>query len=247
MHEIYIGTAGWSIPAAHASAFPSTGTHLERYAHVLPCVEINSSFYRSHRGTTWARWAESTPDTFRFSVKFPRTITHEAGLICPRENLLSFRDEIRNLGPRLGPLLIQLPPSQAFRAELAPAFLEEIRAAFPEEQIALEPRHLTWFTSEADQLLSDMRIARVIADPPICASSTSPGGDTSLNYIRLHGSPRTYYSNYESHFLDDVATLINQSSASIIWCIFDNTALGHAAGNALELRQTMDNPENSLL
>ena len=71
-----IGCAGWSIPKAHAGAFPAVGTALERYAQVFDCVEINSSFYRSHRPSTYERWAASVPDHFRFSVKMPKQITH---------------------------------------------------------------------------------------------------------------------------------------------------------------------------
>jgi uncharacterized protein YecE (DUF72 family) len=74
--RIFIGCAGWSIARAHAQAFPEAGTHLKRYAQLLPAVEINSSFYRPHRPQTYARWAASTPQTFRFAVKLPRAITH---------------------------------------------------------------------------------------------------------------------------------------------------------------------------
>ena len=73
---IRIGCAGWNLPKAHADAFPPEGSHLERYAGVFDSVEINSSFYRSHRAQTYARWAASVPPTFRFAVKLPCTITH---------------------------------------------------------------------------------------------------------------------------------------------------------------------------
>ena len=76
----YIGTAGWSLPAAHASAFPAEGSQLERYAAVLNCAEINSSFYRPHRPQTYERWAAGTPAGFRFAVKCPKQISHEARL-----------------------------------------------------------------------------------------------------------------------------------------------------------------------
>ncbi len=69
MSKIYIGTAGWSIPKQYADEFPSAGTHLARYSKNLNCTEINSSFYRSHRFSTWAKWADSVPNDFRFSVK----------------------------------------------------------------------------------------------------------------------------------------------------------------------------------
>ncbi|MGK5036736.1 DUF72 domain-containing protein [Janthinobacterium sp. LB3P118] len=77
MHTIYIGTAGWSLSSAAASHISLDGRPLQRYASVLTCVEINSSLSRPHQSATYARWAASVPEHFRFSVKLPRSITHE--------------------------------------------------------------------------------------------------------------------------------------------------------------------------
>jgi len=119
--------------------------------------------------------------------------------------------------------------------KLAPGFLETIRAEFPDGQLVIEPRHITWFSSEVDRLLSNLRITRVVADPPICLASMVPGGDSSLVYIRLHGSPRMYYSSYDDAFLGRIASLIAEHTSATVWCIFDNTALGHATADALQL------------
>src|ERR1700735_1262435 len=78
--EIRIGTAGWSIPKYCAGEFPVGGSGLERYAARFNCTEINSSFYRPHRRTTYERWAHSVPAGFRFAVKLPKAITHERRL-----------------------------------------------------------------------------------------------------------------------------------------------------------------------
>src|ERR1700744_6501821 len=107
---ICIGTAGWNVPAQYATAAAGEGTHLQRYARVFNCVEVNSSFYRPHRLATWQRWADSVPDGFRFSVKVPKAITHEGALACSRETLQKFFGEVSGLGDKLGPLLVQLPP-----------------------------------------------------------------------------------------------------------------------------------------
>src|ERR1700744_1658808 len=115
---IRIGTAAWTIPKQHAPLFPEEGSHLIRYAQRLNCVEINSSFHRPHRLKTWARWAATTPDDFRFAVKIPKTITHQAKLIDTGGLLQKFLDEALGLNagpiPKLGPFLIQLPPKLAF-------------------------------------------------------------------------------------------------------------------------------------
>jgi uncharacterized protein YecE (DUF72 family) len=76
----YLGTAGWWIARVRAAHFPARGSHLERYARVLPAVENDSTFYRVHKRETYERWASSTPPAFRFAVKMPRTISHYARL-----------------------------------------------------------------------------------------------------------------------------------------------------------------------
>src|SRR5580698_2401904 len=96
-----IGTAGWTLPKEHAAAFPSEGSHLERYSVIFNCVEINSSFHRSHMRKTWERWANSTPPDFQFSVKVPKAITHSARLIDCGAPLQTFFEECSGLGEKL--------------------------------------------------------------------------------------------------------------------------------------------------
>ena len=88
--NVRIGIAGWSLPKEHSGRFPEEGTHLERYAARFPAVEINSSFYKPHRPTTYARWAASVPQGFRFSVKAPKLATHERRLVDVGDVLDSF-------------------------------------------------------------------------------------------------------------------------------------------------------------
>ena len=109
---IRVGTAGWTVPSKPAVPSKPTapGSHLFHYSRMLPCAEINSSFYRSHRAATWARWAAETPDDFRFAVKAPKTITHERKLVDAEAMLSTFFAEVRGLGEKLGPVLFQLPP-----------------------------------------------------------------------------------------------------------------------------------------
>jgi uncharacterized protein YecE (DUF72 family) len=230
-----IGTTGWSIPKQHAAEFPTTGTHLVRYSKTFNCAEINSCFYRSHRTSTWERWADSVPADFRFSVKAPKTITHEAQLSCPPEQLKNFLAEIRGLADKLGPILFQLPPKSAFNPKIAEAFFLAFRDLHPGPAV-FEPRHPSWFTAEAGDLLERFEIARVAADPTQIPEAAIPGGWSQLIYYRLHGSPRTYYSSYPETYLQSLSTNIAQSLKEI-WCIFDNTASGAAFGDALSLKR----------
>ncbi len=235
--HLRIGTAGWSIPRACADAFPGPGSHLERYARVLPCAEINATFYRSPRPSTYGRWTISVPGDFHFSVKAPKAITHEAGLSCTSAQLEAFLNEACSLGPRLGPILFQLPPKLAFDPAVAERFFTSLRELYPGPAV-VEPRHASWFEPRPDALLKQMRIARVAADPARTPTSAGPGGDPGLLYYRLHGSPRTYYSSYSAQFLEGLAEEFVRHSATRspeIWCIFDNTASGAAAANALAL------------
>jgi uncharacterized protein YecE (DUF72 family) len=116
--------------------------------------------------------------------------------------------EVVALGAALGPLLVQLPPSLRFDAAVVAAFFSALRARFS-GSVVCEPRHVSWFTGEAEQVLVSAQVARAAADPAPVPAAAQPGGWNGLVYHRLHGSPEMYSS--------------------------DNTALGAATANALGL------------
>lgn len=245
MARYFLGTAGWTIPKQHAALFPLSAqevkvSHLERYASQLRCVEINSSFYRPHRRSTWERWAASVPDDFRFAVKAPKAITHTSKLVNTGAALQEFFQSIAGLGGKLGPVLVQLPPKLAFEGDIAHDFFTTLRELHMGE-VVLEPRHESWFTSVANQLLRSFEVARVAADPPKGSPAAArPGGWGGLHYWRLHGSPRTYYSDYDEATLLDIANaLTSEAQQHATWVIFDNTALGHASANVIRLGELL--------
>lgn len=242
-----IGTAGWSIPRQAADALPGDGPHLRRYARVFACAEINSSFHRSHRPAVYARWAAETPAGFRFSVKVPRAITHEGRLLGARAALERFLDEAAALGDRLSVLLVQLPPSFAFDARRSRAFFDLAHRLFA-GAIVCEPRHPSWFTAASDAVLAAARVGRVATDPVRAPAAARPGGWLGANgdgsgavvYHRWHGVPATYRSRYDAAWISArAAELASWPPQADVWCIFDNTASGAAAVNALELRDTL--------
>jgi len=233
----YIGTAGWNVPAESRHRFPAEGSHLARYAACFNAAEINSSFYRPHRPATYRRWAETVPDEFRFSVKLPKEITHRKRLVGVEADLDEFLTQATSLGTRLGPILVQLPPSFAFDEGVAVGFFARFRARFT-GRVVFEPRHATWFDPAVDQMLAELRIARVAADPAPVPAAADPGGWEELVYYRAHGSPRVYYSPYDPAFLGQLALQLRAAPAER-WCIFDNTALGYAAGDALRLSEML--------
>ena len=213
-HAVSVGCAGWSLPRALWPEFVATGTHLQRYATRLNAVEINSSFYRPHQRPTYVRWAASVPESFRFSVKLPKLITHQQRLLDCAGLLDDFLAQASGLGDKLG------------------------RHNGP---VALEPRHASWFDAPADALLNRWQVTRVLADPVMHPAGHGPGGFAGLIYVRLHGSPRMYYSAYALEVLDALAgrlALAAQSAAGV-WCIFDNTAECAAPANALYTTQAL--------
>lgn len=232
----HIGTAGWTVPRDAAGSFPGPGTHLQRYARGLNCAEINSTFYRLPRLSTLQRWAASVPSGFRFAVKAPKAITHQAGLRRCSTALAEFVHAAGTLGDTLGPLLFQLPPKQEFNPAIAEEFLSALRELHS-GPVAFEPRHVSWFTPAAAALLRHFEVARTAADPARAPAAARPGGWAGLRYFRLHGSPRTYYSRYQAEYIAQLAHSIgNEKANSEVWCIFDNTAMGAAIHNARELQ-----------
>jgi uncharacterized protein YecE (DUF72 family) len=212
---------------------------------VFRCAEINSSFRHEHRPATYARWAASTPPDFRFSVKLPSEITHVAKLERAVAPLDRFLDTIAPLGDRLGPLLVQLPGSLEFSARTASTFFAALRrrVAGP---VVCEPRHPSWFAADAEQVLVRHRVGRVAADPLRAPGADRPGGwlgdepTRAVAYFRWHGAPRVYWSSYPQETIErwaaEVTTLARRCEC---WCVFDNTASGAAAGDALRLQEAL--------
>ncbi|MFC4426502.1 DUF72 domain-containing protein [Deinococcus navajonensis] len=231
----YIGCAGWGVASGQATPFDPGGSVLQRYSTRFSAVEINSSFYRPHRRSTYERWADSVPEPFRFSVKVPRAITHQARLHDVQDLLRTFLGQTSGLGEKLGALLIQLPPSLAFDEAAATAFFQEVRTLTP-VPVVCEPRHVSWFGDPADALLASYQIGRVADDPALRPVAAVPGGFEQTVYYRWHGSPRMYFSSYSDPALGDLAQRVREGPAAQgIWVIFDNTAAGAAVDNALTL------------
>jgi uncharacterized protein YecE (DUF72 family) len=182
------------------------------------------------------------PEDFRFAVKLPREITHRRKLVDTVEPPLErFLGEIAALGPRLGPVLIQLPPKFAFDEHRVCGFFDVLRARFA-GSLVCEPRHASWFTDPVDVVLTRYRIARVAADPAVVPLAAMPGGWPELIYYRLHGAPRMYYSAYEPEQLDRFAAALTDAAQQRrdCWCIFDNTARRAATVDALALSARLD-------
>jgi uncharacterized protein YecE (DUF72 family) len=237
MDKPNIGTAGWTIPRQFGDGFPADGSALERYSTRFRAAEINSSFHRPHRASTWERWRDSVPAHFGFSVKLPKEITHRRKLLDFDEPLDAFIEQVDLLGDKLAVLLVQLPPKLEFDADAAKAFFEAL-CGRSQARVACEPRHPTWFERQADALLDHLQVARVAADPAVCPQAAVPGGWSGLAYWRLHGSPDMYRSAYGErvhHYAAELKRALGAGHQA--WCIFDNTASSAAMGDALAIAE----------
>ena len=239
--RLFIGCAGWSLSRAAISDVPEQGSQLEKYASLFRAVEINSSFHRPHRASTYERWAESVPPSFRFSVKAPKAITHEKRLVDCNDLVDKFLNEITGLGDKLGALLVQLPPSLELEMESARGFFGHVRERY-EGDLFIEPRHRTWFSPAATKMMYDLKLGRVAADPAVVPAAAEPGGISGHVYFRLHGSPQIYFSSYTTSYLDGLAFRLRMHARAgdTVWCVFDNTIRGAAASNALCVARKVD-------
>ena len=231
--RIRIGLAGWSNPPAKRLERHPGQTHLSFYAAHFSCVEINSSFYRTHQSATYARWRDETPAAFRFTVKMPRSITHESHLKHCATEVERFYEGIIALQPKLAAVLVQLPPSLEFSRRTVRTFFNSL-PRLRGTKVVCEPRHVSWFTSAAESTLREAGVSRVAADPARCAGADVPGGVRRFAYFRWHGSPRLYYSKYSEAQLAIFAATVRKAKTAETWCVFDNTARYAAWDDALQ-------------
>lgn len=238
--DIRIGTAGWAIPKTSRPIFSNLGSVLEKYAKHFNGVEINSSFYRSHKRETYEDWAAQVPEDFRFCVKLARTVTHERRMKNADNLIYDFCEQVSGLGSKLGCVLVQLPPFLAFEKSGVVQTLTLLRQN-SRCDVVCEPRHRSWFSHDADTTLMQCNVSRVVADPQLFKEISEAVAHIAPAYYRLHGSPEIYYSDYNVDALKNYATSIrNESLTRTVWCIFDNTASGHAIAHEDTLKQLLD-------
>ncbi|MDX2022779.1 MAG: DUF72 domain-containing protein [Deltaproteobacteria bacterium] len=184
--RILAGTSGFSYAPWKGSFYPEklpSKQMLAFYATQLPAVEINNSFYRMPKPADLTAWADQTPDTFRFVLKAPKRISHVQKLVESGSDVARLGEVAAALGPKLGPVLIQLPPFLRVDAPRLRAFLAVLREVAPRLSPAFEFRHASWFCEEVYAALSEAKAALCIADDEKLTTpmvATAPWG-----YLRL--------------------------------------------------------------
>jgi uncharacterized protein YecE (DUF72 family) len=202
-------------------------------------VEVNGSFYRLPEAATFTAWRETTPEGFVFAVKAPRTITHLRKLRGCAEPLAPFLARARLLGPKLGPLLFQLPPRWSVNPRRLDEFLAELPVGL---RYAFEFRDPSWHTEDVYAVLRARRAAFCAYD---LAGFTTPLELTAdFAYVRLHGpGAQPYQGSYAEHQLRDWAAKARQwagRGGREVFLFFDNDQAGYAIRNAMSIRKYLE-------
>jgi len=201
--KINIGTSGWSYKHWKNVFYPEgmkPSDYLPFYAKEYRATEINTSFYHLPREPTVIQWTEKVPKQFRFCVKMSRFITHVKRLLEPEEALERFFQLFKHMKEKMGPVLIQLPPSLKFEYERAEHFFTVLKKNHKEYDFALEVRHETWMAEESLTLMTKYDIAFVISQSGV----KFPYAETMTSrniYIRFHGHKELYASDYTENYM----------------------------------------------
>jgi uncharacterized protein YecE (DUF72 family) len=231
-----VGTSGWQYRDWRGAFYPerlAVARWLEHYAARFPTVEANSTFYRLPERTTFEQWAARTPDEFTFAVKASRYLTHVRRLRDPNAAVETLLDRAAGLGVKLGPVLVQLPPT--LRAD--PDRLEETLAAFPPRvRVVLEPRHESWDTDEVHEVLRSRDAALCLWDRrnqhgPLVRTA-------SWCYLRLHegrtASPPGYGRRALTTWVERLAERWGEQADGYVY--FNNDQDAHAVRDARTFR-----------
>jgi uncharacterized protein YecE (DUF72 family) len=244
--ELLIGTSGWSYNEWAGVFYPSASTNkLSFYSKVYGTAEVDSTFYAFPSKNIVFGWARYTPQDFVFSVKLPRTLTHDKKLE-PKAGVEG--DLVRFLGlmkpliaaGKLGPVLIQLPPSFTFESDFER--LESFLAVIPEDiRFAAEFRHPSWLRDETWRLLRKSNVANVIVDEPLLPPDTVVTADFA--FIRWHGrGTRPWYNyRYREEELEGWVPKVREVGARVkqTFGYFNNHFRGFAVENSLKMMKLL--------
>ena len=240
MSDLRIGTSGyhykhWIGPFYPARTSPPGMLHY--YAGRFDTLELNNSFYRLPTAEAFASWRDATPENFLFSVKASRFITHNKKLKDPENALHNLLPRAEHLGPKLGPVLFQLPPKWKVNLARLEALLEILPR---QHRYAFEFREPSWITPDVMRTLRRFNAAFCIYELAGYHSPFEITGD--FTYVRLHGPGEgKYQGNYSPATLRAWAGRIEQWAKRLtaIYVYFDNDQAGYAAKNALSLRDML--------
>lgn len=247
--KAYVGTSGWQYKHWNVRFFPADlpkKDWLTYLASKFKTVEVNTTFYHMARVTTFAKWKSEVPVGFLFTLKFYRLFTHFKKLNFDKQDLETLEAFVENgtkLGRKLGPILIQFPPS--FRVDLEKLkFLLDQMNKFGKKnkvklRLACEFRHISWFNEEVYEFMRKKKAAFVITNSPAWPSKVIKTCD--FVYMRFHGRTKLFASNYTDKELREWAETLKDLKPKELFCYFNNDANAYAADNALYLKKLLGN------
>jgi uncharacterized protein YecE (DUF72 family) len=232
--EIHIGCSGWFYWHWKGIFYPAnepTRRWFKHYTRTFDTVELNSPFYKWPRPATVKNWVRDAPETFRYTIKVNQAITHERRMIRTKRLVQSFYEIARMLGPQLGCLLFQFPPSYKFSTARLKRIVAQLDPAW---RNAVECRHKSWWRQSVYRALSKRGITFCAVSAPRLPESLPPKAE--ILYVRFHGRSRWYRHDYTTDELAIWAERIADSNAKAVWIYFNNDREGCAIKNAIELR-----------
>ncbi|MEU5363551.1 DUF72 domain-containing protein [Streptomyces sp. NPDC005925] len=238
---LFVGTSGWQYKDWRGVLYPDgcpTRLWLEEYAARFATVEVNNAFYRLPSRETFEAWRERTPAGFVVAVKASRYLTHIKRLRDPEEPVERLMSRAAGLGDRLGPVLLQLPPT--LRCD--PALLDACLACFPAPtRVAVEPRHPSWWTDEVRAVLTARGAALCWAD--VRARPVTPLWRTAdWGYVRFHEGRAEAWPRYGGQSLRTWAGRISGTwpAGADVYAYFNNDPNGAAVRDATTFADAAD-------
>ncbi len=245
---ICLGTQGWFYKDWVGPFYPprtQPSEYLSLYSRVFQAVELDTTFYGPPRPETVCAWRDSTPDGFVFAAKMPKLITHDKRLVDTDADLVEFLTALQLLGPKLGPILVQLPPSLATSAR---ADLERFVRDLPTDfRYAVEFRHPSWASAETFDFLREHRLAWTIVD--LEGLPSEPAVTTDFTYVRWLGHrPDVKRLNRiqidRSADLQDWARQLDRIARHVqrIYGFMNNHYAGHSPASLRDLQECLGIP-----
>lgn len=245
MNNIFLGTSGWSYREWIGPFYKKAEKSMLRaHSKVFKTAEINSTFYAYPSKGTVMGWVKYSPINHIFCAKLPKLITHDKKLnleLGVEEDLLQFCDLIRPilLNGKLGPLLIQLPPTYGFNLDHLEKFFKILPGEF---RFAVEFRNLSWMKKETWTLLNNYGIAYTIVDEPLLPPEVKVTADFA--YFRWHGHGNRPWFNYHytKEELEPWIPKVTQVAKGVkkVYGYFNNHFHGYAVENCLQILEMLD-------
>ena len=242
MNDLIIGTSGWSYNEWVGVFYPNSTTNkLSYYSKVFPTAEVDSTFYSFPSKGLVLGWARYSPDNFVFSVKLPQLLTHEKKLDLSKgveADLVRFLGLLKPLmlSGKLGPVLIQLPPSFSYQSDFEK--LKGFLARSPDDvKFAVEFRHPSWLKDDVWSFLQSRNVANVIVDEPLLPPDTVTTADFAFIRWHGHGSRPWYNYRYSEKELDAWVPKVKDVAARVkrTFGYFNNHFRGFAVENSLKM------------